>query len=249
MAALCAATVDFDDRRRGFRTTGGRDLYLASLRAIGRFTQVTRTRLATAGDRLALEHRLYRRIKDVVLFEIGALHLTEVDGQGRLVADVIFDPDDRVPATAELLERYVAGGVAGSPPGAIEAVQAWNRHDLERLRALLPDDFYLDDRRRSGVGRVEGIDATIASLAAMFELSDGSKTEVLYTVSVAAHGSVHLARWSGTNAEGGELDALYVTLALRRGDQLGGLEVFELDDLDAARARFEELCDRRESGS
>ena len=49
----------------------------------------------------------------------------------------------------------------------MDLVRAWNAHDLGRLRALLPDDFYLDDRRRTGVGKIDGADAYVASLAAM----------------------------------------------------------------------------------
>jgi hypothetical protein len=45
----------------------------------------------------------------------------------------------------------------------------------------------------------------------------------------------------GTNAEGGELDAVYVCVRLQRDGRPAGLEIFEIDALDAALARFEEL--------
>lgn len=120
-------------------------------------------------------------------------------------------------------------------------MRAWNAHDLARTRALLPDDFYLDDHRRTGVGRLDGADAYLASIAAMYQLSHDLKTETLYIVSVAAHGTVCVARWLGTNAEGGEFDAVYVCVGLQGDGRPAGLEVFEIDALDAALARLAEL--------
>src|SRR5439155_20251207 len=55
LSLLCAPTMLIDDRRRGVLLTGGRDLFLASNRLTAR-ARVTRTLLATAGDRLILEH-------------------------------------------------------------------------------------------------------------------------------------------------------------------------------------------------
>src|SRR5262249_59840191 len=55
--ALCAPTLEFDDRRRLVRTSGGREMFIASARVIGAGrTRKERTVLATAGGRLALEH-------------------------------------------------------------------------------------------------------------------------------------------------------------------------------------------------
>ena len=45
----------------------------------------------------------------------------------------------------------------------------------------------------------------------------------------------------GKNTEGGEYEVLYVALMLQRGDKIARIEFFELEDLDAALARFEEF--------
>jgi hypothetical protein len=91
---------------------------------------------------------------------------------------------------------------------------------------------------------VEG-EAYITSLAALYELSPDVRLEPLYSVAGAAHGRVDVMRWVGTNAEGGEFESVFVRLILFRGDRLAGLEQFELEDLDQALARFEELCTER----
>lgn len=76
--------------------------------------------------------------------------------KGRVAWSAYFDPDARAAASAELFERWAASNEHGVAPVVFDAVRAWNAHDLERLRALLPADFYLDDRRRTGVGRLDG---------------------------------------------------------------------------------------------
>ena len=177
-------------------------------------------------------------------YQWETLAINEVDADGRLSAVVLFPPEDRAAASDELFERYAALGADGAPPALLELFRAWNAHDLARVRALLPDDFYLDDHRRTGVGRLDGADAYATSLAAMWELSRDLRTDALYTVAGAPHGRLYVARWSGTNAEGGEFDAVYVCVGLASGDRPRGLEIFELDDLDAARARFAELGER-----
>jgi hypothetical protein len=231
----------FDDRRRGLRTGADGDSYLASLRWALPGTQVTRTVLATAGDRLALQRNRFTRTKEILLFEIETLALTEIDGDGRIVAIVLFDPDDRAAASAELFERYARNGADEMPAAWFEFVRAWNDHDLGRLRTLLPSDYFFHDHRRTGIGRVEG-EGYIASLAALYALSPDVRLEPLYWVAGAAHGRVGVMRWVGTNAEGGEFEAVFAGLSLYQGEVPVGAELFEIADLDAALARLEELC-------
>ena len=240
--ALYGASYVFDDRRRLFREPHGREEGVINTRFLfeGGWRPV-RTLLATAGDRLALQRIVWTTSEAGAVSEIEVLELSELDGEGRFVRVVLFDPDDRAAASTELFERYIASGAGGASPEAFEFLRAWNTHDLARMRALLPDDFYLDDHRRTGVGRLDGADAYLASIAAMYQLSHDLRTETLYIVSVAAHGAVYVARWSGTNAEGGEFDAVYVCVGLQRDGRPAGLEIFEIAALDAALACFEEL--------
>jgi hypothetical protein len=115
-------------------------------------------------------------------------------------------------------------------------------HDLEPLRAELPDDFLLDDHRRAGLGRVEGAGAFIASFAPLFEQSADLCIETLYTVAVGDQGSLDMAHMFGTlSASGGDFESIYVRLFQVREGRLVGLELFEPADLAVARARFEAL--------
>jgi hypothetical protein len=243
LRSLVAAGT-FEDRRPLLRTKGDLEsMALGNTKYAwgGKGTRARRTLLATAGDRLALERVLWTSGTDPSAFEVDLLQLTEVDAEGSVIGYVFFDPSDRVAASTELFERYAATGADGVSAVALEGVRAWNEHDLTRLRATLPAEFYLDDRRRTGVGRLDGAAAYLESLAALWELSRDLRIDALYFDRISTHGHLYVTRWSGTNAEGGEFDAVYVCLGLARGDRPIGLEIFELEDFDVARARFKEL--------
>ncbi|HTY18680.1 MAG TPA: nuclear transport factor 2 family protein, partial [Myxococcota bacterium] len=129
------------------------------------------------------------------------------------------------------------------PPGQIELVRALNDHDLVRARAALPDDFVFHDHRRTGVGRIGNADDYVASLAAVLELSPDLATDVLYHVARGPHGSLGVGRMFGTLLEGGEFESVFVRLNVYRDGRVVGTELFEVDDLERAKARFEELRD------
>jgi len=243
LGALCAPALALDDRRRSILLTGDRDMVIATSRfAASQGVRATRTLLSTAGDRLALEHLLYwAGAADAPDLEVEALIITEIDSEGRVIATIAFDPDDRRAASAEFFERYVQSGADGMPRGVIEFLRGLNDHDLVRARTGLCDDFVFDDHRHVGLGRLEGGDAYIASIAAAFELTRDLRVDVLYAVAMAKHGRVVVARAAGANTEGGDFETLYAALVLFRGEQIAGIEAFEPEDLVAALARFEDL--------
>jgi hypothetical protein len=203
--------------------------------------QVDRTLVATSGDRLALENWFWTARDPEQSFELEVLVLVEVDADGLVVAAIVFDCDDHAGAHDELHERYVATGAGGMPPGAIDALRGWNEHDLVRVRSGLRDDFVLNDRRRTGMGELEGADAYIAAAAAMLELIPDARIDILYSPVVGANGRVNVARTSGRNSEGGLVESFFVSLLLYEEEKLARSEMFEIEQIDTALARFEEL--------
>ena len=174
--------------------------------------------------------------------EIEHLLVTEVDAEGRLVALIMFDPDDRRAASAEMLERYARSDAAhGIPAGLFEKGRALNTRDLDRLRAALSDDYVVNDHRRTGIGRLESAGRYVASVAALFEQTSELTVEILYVVAAEKHGHLAMTHTFGTLADGGEFELVYVWLELFRRGRVVGQELFEPEDLDVARARFEEL--------
>jgi len=243
VGALLAENVSFEDRRRGFLFSGDRQLMLANLRYIGAGARTTTTLLATAGARLALQRYRFGALNGAAPFEVETLQVAEVDADGRVCAAVVFDPDDRRAASRELFERYARSDEARPmPAAAFEALRAMNDHDLDRLRALLPRDFFFDDHRRTGVGRIEGSEAFVPTVAALFEQAPDLTFETLYTIATEQHGALEMVRMFGRLAAGGgEFETCYARLGLYQGARLVGMELFEPDDLDRARARLTEL--------
>jgi ketosteroid isomerase-like protein len=241
---MLAPSLLFDDRRRTLRLTGGRDLMLESMRLIATrpTIRVTGTVLATAGDRVALHRLRWSGGTPGSEFEVEYLGVVEVDAEGHLTASISFDLDDHRAASRELFERFARIDVVPRrPPAETDLLLAFLDHDLARCRAILPADFVMDDHRRTGMGRIEGADAYMEAVAALFDQAPDAVVEPLYEVARGEHGVLNVARTFGTLAEGGEFESVYVWLAHYDADRFVGAELFEVEDLDTARVRFEEL--------
>jgi hypothetical protein len=232
----------FEDRRRLIRIAGDGELLLADTQHLwDSGWRPVRTLLATAGDRLSLERMLWTLDAGGQASEIEVLKVAEVDAEGRIVAYLIFDPSDRAAASEELFERGVRQGFDGLPRATLEFFRAWNRHDRARMQALLPGDYVFHDHRRTGIGRIEGAATYLDSLTALWELSPDVRLEMLYEVARAPNAFLGVLRWSGTNAEAGEFEAVFIGVTRIQGERQVGTDLFEIDEMDAALARFEEL--------
>jgi hypothetical protein len=234
----------WDDRRRLVGSSGDRDTLLANVRLVAsaRFAVLSRTLLATSGDRLSLTGAVFRGPNADAPVEIETLQLIEVDAQGRIAGVVNLDPDDRRAAAREMLERYMRGeGAARMPVAQIAFLRAMAAHDLAAVRAALDDDFAFVDHRRTGLGTVANADDYVASVAALLEQSDDFAMDVLYHVAHAAHGSLSVGRTFGTLRGGGPFESVFVRLNRYEDGRNVGAEIFELEHLDRAKARFEEL--------
>jgi class 3 adenylate cyclase/tetratricopeptide (TPR) repeat protein/ketosteroid isomerase-like protein len=240
------ATEDFrfEDRQKQALVVGGVEEWVGALDFLWNEAgaRAARTQLiATAGDRLALDRVWWREAPGEAPFEMEGHRLTEVDSAGKLRAILLFDVDDRAAAHAELFERYVALGAGGMPQGAIEFLRGWNAPDLVRTRGGLCDDFVLDDHRRTGMGRLEGVDRYLESVAAIRKLIPDARIDALYDVAVERHGRVSVSRTWGHSGEGGEVELVFVGLMHYPEEKLSLFELFEVEHLDVALARLAEL--------
>jgi len=242
LRALYAPAVHYEDRRPMLRSVGDKDSAVADLRYLfgEAKAQVERTLVATGGERIAIEHWVWTAADPEQQFELDALALVEVDAAGLVTTVILFHPDDRAAASAEMMQRWTTYEVDPLPAAAVAQVAAWNDHDLDRLRTVLHDDYYFDDRRRTGLGLVDR-NTYLNSLTALFQLSPDVQLELLYTISMTKQTSLHVNRWYGTNTEGGDFESIFVALVRADGERLVGIELFEIDDLDTARARIDEL--------
>jgi len=239
LEARCSPALVWNDQRPRARFDGDRRMFMASARLIAsQGSRLQRTLVATAGDRLALEYQRWAGATVAPDLEIQLLTVQEADAEGRMSAAIAFEPEDRRAAALEMFERYARSEAASSVPAAtFEAIRAMNAHDLGRLRAALPSDFVLHDHRRTGLGRIEGAEAFIESLAAVLAESQDWTVETLYILANEPHGELAMARAFGALASGGEFESVYLRLIAHG----RSMELFEPDDLERARARFEEL--------
>ena len=236
----------WEDRRRIVGLSGGLDLMLASARerlASGARHQ-RRTIVGTAGDRVAIGRILWAGGPPDGRFEVEFLAVHEVNEAGLCTALIFFDPDDMRAAQREAWARWAAIDPVAAPWVELltEITDAWNSHDRPRLRARYADDVVIEDHRHAGIGRIEGADAYLDSNVALWELAPDQRLEFGWSwPAVDRHGFVVTIRREGTVPDGGPFESEYLLLGLARNGRSTRAEFFEIDALDTALARFEEL--------
>jgi class 3 adenylate cyclase len=231
----------FEDRRRQFLLSGDAAWMISVLRDAAGASPDLRAELqvlGTAGERVDLERVLWVAGPPEGRFEVEYLTVNEVDEAGRVSASISFDPDNTRGAQREAWARWAAIEPAVAPSVALlgRVLDAVDTHDLAAYVATLADEVIVVDHRRTGVGRIEGAAAYAASMEAGGRLAQGGHAELgWHCPAYGRHGVVTVVRIAGAY----ESEHLEV-LAHARG-RFTNIEMFELEDLDAALARFEEL--------
>jgi hypothetical protein len=237
LRALAAPDFRFEDRGRRSLIGGGAETWIRNMQVVREWPALRTERrlLATAGDRLALE----RALNATDSGEVELLRVAEIAADGRLRSVVRFDPDDRRAAFRELAARHARSEAL--PAELLEVRRALLDGDLDRLRAVLPASFAVQDHRRNRLWKIEGPEAWTAWMATLYEQSPDVVISPLYYLASEGHGSLTMSFAAGTLPEGGEFEQVFVTLWHHPGGRCVGLEMFEPEDLERARARFEEL--------
>jgi class 3 adenylate cyclase/Pyruvate/2-oxoacid:ferredoxin oxidoreductase delta subunit/tetratricopeptide (TPR) repeat protein len=246
LIASFGPSFHMDDRRAlvGFSLSG--EDFLANLRMMvdmpaSRWRSQLR---ATRGERLALLHtRLTGKTDTQGVVQFEHLSLLEVDATGQYAALVLFDPDSLDGAYAELDARYAVGEGAQCATvwTNLQAFhQAAGTGDRQALTALLPDDFsLLSQRRLVSSGRRLSRDEYIDSLRYVEDLGLHAEFRLDH-VRISTTGAIGVSMWRGTR-DGGAFETLLVFVLAHDGQRFHAWELFEIDQLDAALARFEEL--------
>ncbi|WP_422206664.1 BTAD domain-containing putative transcriptional regulator [Mycobacterium sp.] len=241
MAGLLADEYSNDDRRRvvGAGVRHGRDAQIADMRTVADLwtTNVTSTVVATRGGRLALMRLTYSdRDRASEAFLTEALGVLEINADGRIAAVVFFDRDNIDAAFNELDARYVAGEAAAhSQTWSVIAASyaAFNRHDLPVA------DWVTIDRRRATPFESSTMTET---LRAIWDLTPDLNIRIETVHRLNRFGAVITHAASGTSPEGFEAEWRAIDILTVDDDRITGCEIFDEADLDAALARFDELC-------
>jgi hypothetical protein len=245
--ASCAPGMIFEDRQGFARLSGGSEMQIASLRErLASGARAERRVVGTAGERVAVQRLLWSGGPSDGRFEIENLGLIEVDEAGLVTASILLGADDEREARREAWARWAAidpaAGAVLAPFG--ELSQAYNTRDRARWQAQLAvDGFVVEDHRRTGIGRIEGAKAYTDSIVALWALAPDATAEVGWQwPAFDTHGLLTVLRRTGTLPNGGgDFESEHLFLALVARGRITRVEMFELEDLEAARTRFEAL--------
>jgi ketosteroid isomerase-like protein len=243
--ALVAPGFDWDDRRRHVQVRGGIEEMIATTRLRAEADARATVRiLGTAGERVAIGQLHYVGGPADGPLEIEALMVGESDADGRAVATILFDADDRRNAQREAWARWAALepelAAVAAPLGRL--VDAFNAHDRAGYRAPLAEDVVVVDQRLAGMGRLEGADAWADSLVALWELAPESSVEAGWAwLAIDERCALTSVRRTGVLPEGGEFESEYLILYTVADGRIDHVGLWEVDAYDAALRRFEAL--------
>jgi class 3 adenylate cyclase/ketosteroid isomerase-like protein len=242
---LFAPDMVYEDRQSLSQLSGDRELLMASQRervAHGARPEVTL--FGTAGEQVSVARVLWSGGPEDGRFETENLTVSETDTSGVTTALILFDPDDMRSAQCEAWARWAAIETAIAPILELltELPDAWNEKNADRVRAAYSDDVIVEDHRHAGLGRIEGGDAYLEANTALWDLApDQTVSFAISLPAVGPHGALAIIRREGLLADGGEFESEYLWLGLIDGGDVTRLELYELDSIDTALARFEEL--------
>ncbi len=241
MAELLADDIVADDRRHvvnaGVRR--GRDVHIADNEATVEVSAPTFSSsvIATRGARLALAH--VRTFNRGMTGEVGAeaLGIAEIDVDERIVAMVMFDPDDTDAAFEELDTRYLAGEAAAYAHTWSVIAPICAAFNRKELFATTPDPIYIDHRP---LVSIEGADLA-ASIRAVWDLTSKATVRIEAVHQLSERGAVFTEVLNMTSREGFDAEMRMIMMFTVEGDLISGVEVFDEENLGAALTHFEEL--------
>ncbi|OMC26522.1 hypothetical protein A5737_14700 [Mycobacterium colombiense] len=231
-----------EDRRHVVNAgrTQGREVAIANFRATAELgVSLDKSDVvATRGERLALSRaRWSGSDQGPEAFHSEVLNVVEINADERIVAHVMFDPDDVDAAFEELDARYHAGEAAAHAHtwSVITAgYAALNRHELP---AAAPDYVIIERQLHA---TIEAGDLS-KNLGAAWDLTPDLKgyVEAVHRLSDRAAVVTYVAE--GTSNAGLHAEWRGVHLLTLQSGMVDRCEIFDEANLDAALARFDEL--------
>jgi len=197
--------------------------------------------LATRGERLALS-RVTLETGDAAAIE--SLFVSEVDRGGRGSWIVIFDPGD-LDAAHQELDRCFAAGEGAPFAEALATLARLLRlvaaRDWDHFGSLFAAGFVLEDHRPLGWGTLRALADFVAMNRAMVELRPDAAFRIDHVLAIAEGSLLLVGGWTGSDESGAFEIRSVIAWLLDPDRRIRRIELFTLDQLDAARARHAEL--------
>lgn len=234
--------VDFthDDRRRAVNSglRRGRDAAIAEMQAlvdIGARDHASDT-IATRGERLVL-CRTRSSGRRAEAFYVEALDVFEIDDEETVIARVVFDPEDIDDAIAELENRYLTGEAARHARTWSAITRAYEALNGGELPAVTENFVDVDHRR--GARLVPG--DLMEYLGASLDDSSGNRLRIVAVPRLTDRGAVVTHVADATSREGFDAEWRITNVFTVQGGKISRCELYDVADLDAALARFDEF--------
>lgn len=221
----------------------GREVAIANFRATAELgVKLDKSDVvAIRGERLALSRaRWSGSDQGPEAFHSEVLNVVEINTDERIVAHVMFDPDDVHAAFEELDARYLNGEAAAHAHTwsvIARAYAGFNRHELPATTA----EWVMVDRRPLVTS--ETVDLA-ASIRGIWDVIPSINIYVEAVHRLSRLGAVVTQTLKGTSHEGFDAEWRMIDIYTVDGDLLSRSELFDEADLDAALARFDELDQR-----
>ena len=243
MAGILAEHCYGHDRRRVVNVDlVGRRALIESLRSaadLGGVPHATLETVAIRAKRLVLTRTGYSLgDEERNLVQVDQLQVVEIDAEGRVAAIVTFDTSDIDAAFDELDARY-AGGEAAAHAHTwsiiTEGYAALNRHELPPTTP----DFINVDHRRGGSTFAEG--DLLAYVSSSWNDTPDNKIRVEAVHRLTDLGAVVSTATQGSTVEDFAAEWSEIGVVTVAGDMIRRTELFDVTDLNAALAKFDEL--------
>ena len=251
-AEACLTTDFVASDRRALATVGrerDRATFLAQNRAMTEQASDVRYAcdlVADLGDLGVIRGRWHGHMNDGGgAFELPVVIVTQRRGDLLHLSET-FDVDDDAAWCARLGE--LLGDRGASLAVAARAITALQSHDWVAFAAVVDDDATQVDRRTVGGGELRGSQPIVDFYVGLVELAPDLSPHLVQVHDVSPNHLLLRFDVRGHSADGGEIEVPYLLVEHVSDGVIQLIEVFDVDDEEAARRRFDELS-REEPGS
>jgi class 3 adenylate cyclase/ketosteroid isomerase-like protein/tetratricopeptide (TPR) repeat protein len=253
MVSMMSAGIVVEDRRTGMGDrVEGREATADMLRVVTSLgiQRIDTTVLAVRGERLALVASTWQGA-----FELPLVALVRTDGQGRVDHLVNYGPEGLADAVAALEEGHIAGEGAAHAEllqTVSDTIDALNHRDWDRVRSGYAPDITAIDHRRGGfaTGTLPGREAFVERHIAIAEIAPDYQQVCRRIVALDERVILVDAVLLATGSDRATyISQLILTVLATASGPFERFEFFDLDQLEAAQARFDELVGATRDGT
>lgn len=239
---VLAEDISTEDRRRVVNAgpRAGRDAVIAEISAISEVgvTEVRSHVVATRGRNLVLCRSRAAASQQPEPFHSDLLEIIEVNSDNKVSARFVFDVNDVDAAFAELEARYLAGEAAPHAQTWSTVTDAYAAFNRREIPPTTPDWVNIDKRHAAAAFATGDM---VRYIQAAWEDSPDTRIHIESVHRLTDRGAVVTHFAQGVSQDGFAAEWRDTHLLTVDGEKVSRSELFDVTDLDAALAEFDEL--------